>query len=189
MAQINAGDFRKGIKVIIEGKPYDMVSCEFVKPGKGQALYRTRNRNLLTGQVLEITYRSGDSLEAADVRTNDGMYSYFDGSNYIFMDNDSFEQVGLSAAVCADQMKYIKDATPCSLLYWNEQLIGVTPPQHIILEVTYSEPAARGNTANNVTKGATVETGGDIQVPAFINAGDKIKIDTATGEYLGRVNS
>lgn len=189
MAQINAGDFKKGAKVIIEGKPYDMVGLEFVKPGKGQALYKTRVRNLLTGQFLDITYRSGDYLEAADVRTNDGIYSYFDGTNYIFMDNDSFEQVGLAASVCADQMKYIKDATPCSLLYWNDQLIGVTPPQHIVLEVTYTEPAARGNTANNVTKGATVETGSEIQVPSFISAGEKIKIDTATGQYLGRVNT
>ncbi len=189
MAQINAGDFRKGIKVIIEGKPYDMMHCEFVKPGKGQALYRTKVRNLLTGQALEITYRSGDSLEAADVRNSDGSYSYFDGTNYIFMDNDSFEQVGLSAEICADRMKYIKDGVPVQLLFWNDQLIDVTPPQHIVLEVTYTEPAARGNTANNVTKGATVETGGEIQVPAFINTGDKIKIDTLTGEYLGRVNN
>jgi elongation factor P len=189
MAQINAGDFRRGIKVIIEGKPFDMTACEFVKPGKGQALYRTKVRNLLTGQVLEITYRSGDSLEAADVRTSDGIYSYFDGSGYVFMDNDSFEQVTLSADVCGEQMKYIKDATPVSLLFWNDQVIGVTPPQHIILEVTYTEPAARGNTSNNVTKSATVETGSEIQVPAFISTGEKIKIDTATGEYLGRVNT
>ena len=93
MSVYNAGDFRKGIKVIVEGQPFEMVHCDFVKPGKGQALYKTKLRNMLTGTLLDITYRSGASLEQADVRTSDGMYSYFDGSNYIFMDNDSFEQV------------------------------------------------------------------------------------------------
>ena len=189
MANINAGDFRKGIKVLVDGKPFEMTACEFVKPGKGQALYRTKIRNLLTGQSLEITYRSGDSLEAADVHSADGLYSYFDGNGYVFMDNESFEQVTLAAKVCEDQMKYIKDSTPCGLMYWNDQLIGVQPPQHIILEIIETEPAARGNTSSNVTKAATVETGTQIQVPAFISSGDKIKIDTATGEYLGRVNA
>ncbi|MEW4526625.1 elongation factor P [Maioricimonas sp. JC845] len=186
MPQINAGDFRKGIKVIVDGQPFEMIECNFVKPGKGQALYKTRLRNLLTGTLLDNTYRSGDSLESADVRNADGLYSYFDGTNYIFMDNESFEQMELSADVCADQMKFIKEGAECGLLYWNDQLIGVTPPKHVELEVTYTEPAARGNTATNVTKPATVETGGEVQVPAFIEIGEKIKIAAETGEYLGR---
>lgn len=99
MPQINAGDFRKGIKVIVDGQPFEMIECNFVKPGKGQALYKTRLRNLLTGTLLDNTYRSGDSLESADVRNADGLYSYFDGTNYIFMDNESFEQMELSADV------------------------------------------------------------------------------------------
>ncbi|MFG0295543.1 MAG: elongation factor P [Maioricimonas sp. JB045] len=186
MPQINAGDFRKGIKVIVDGQPFEMIECNFVKPGKGQALYKTRLRNLLTGTLLDNTYRSGDSLESADVRNADGLYSYFDGTNYIFMDNESFEQMELSADVCADQMKFIKEGAECGLLYWTDQLIGVTPPKHVELEVTYTEPAARGNTATNVTKPATVETGGEVQVPAFIEIGEKIKIAAETGEYLGR---
>lgn len=186
MPQINAGEFRKGIKVIVEGQPYEMVHCDFVKPGKGQALYKTKLRNLLTGTLLDITYRSGDSLEQADMRTTDGMYSYFDGSNYVFMDNDSFEQVSLAGDVCADQMKFIKDGTPVGLMFWNDQLIAVKPPQHVVLEITFTEPAARGNTATNVTKPATLETGGEVRVPAFITTGEKIKIDAETGEYLGR---
>jgi elongation factor P len=188
MAVFNAGEFRKGIKVIYENDPYEMVATEFVKPGKGQALYRIKLRNLLTGSYLERTLRSGDSLEAADVRNSDGMYSYYDGANYVFMDNESFEQASLGADICGESMRFIKDGSPCQLMYWNDKLIGVTPPKHIILEVTFAEPSARGNTANNVTKAATVETGGDIKVPAFISVGDKIKIDTETGEYLGRFN-
>lgn len=186
MPQINAGDFRKGIKVIHEGKPYEMIECNFVKPGKGQALYKTRIRNLLTGTSLDITYRSGDSLEEADIRNSDGLYSYFDGTDYIFMDNESFEQVSLSAEVCGDQMKFIKEGEPCGLMYWNDQLIGVTPPKHVILEITHTEPAAKGNTATNVTKPATVETGAEVQVPSFITTGEKIRIAAETGEYLGR---
>lgn len=186
MPQINAGDFRKGIKVIHEGNPYEMIECNFVKPGKGQALYKTKIRNLLTGTTLDITYRSGDYLEEADIRNSDGMYSYFDGSNYVFMDNESFEQVSMPAEVCADQMKFIKEGEPCGLMYWNEQLIGVSPPKHVILEVTYTEPAARGNTATNVSKPATVETGAEVFVPSFITTGEKIRIAAETGEYLGR---
>lgn len=188
MAQINAGDFRKGIKIIVETQPYEMTACEFVKPGKGQALYKTRMRNLLTGRFLEITYRSGDSLEAADIRSGEGSYSYFDGTNYIFMDNESFEQVELSAEVCGDQMALIKENTPCQLVFWNDKLIGVTPPKQVILEITHTETASRGNTATNVTKPATVETGAEVQVPAFIVTGDKIKIDVETKAYMGRAN-
>ncbi len=188
MATYKTSDFRKGLKVQIDGEPYLMIEMNFVKPGKGQALYKCKMRNLLRGSLLDRTYRSGDSLEAADIRNVDGIYSYFDSSDYIFMDNESFEQVGLSKDVCGEQMKYIKEGSPCALMYWNEKLIGVTPPSHIVLEVTYTEPAARGNTANNVTKAATVETGGEIQVPAFINIGDKVKIDAESGNYLGRVN-
>lgn len=186
MPQINAGDFRKGLKVIHEGSPYEMIECHFVKPGKGQALYKTRIRNLLTGTSLDITYRSGDSLEEADIRNADGMFSYFNGTDYVFMDNESFEQVELSKDVCGEQMKYVKEGEPAGLMYWNDQLIGVTPPKHVILEVTYTEPAARGNTTANVSKPATVETGAEVFVPAFITTGEKIRIAAETGEYLGR---
>ena len=187
MAVYNAGEFRKGIKIIVENDPYEMIHCDFVKPGKGQALYKSKMRNLLTGTILDRTYRSGDSLEGADVRTVDGIYSYCDGSDYIFMDNLSFEQVNLAKSSCEQAMRFIKEGTPMQLLYWNERLIDVTPPKHLILEITYTEPAARGNTANNVNKPATVETGGTVFVPAFITTGEKVKIDTETGEYLGRV--
>ena len=188
MPNINTGDFRKGIKVVVDSDPYEMLECNFVKPGKGQALYKTRLRNLLKGTILDRTYKSGDSLEAADVRNSDGIYSYFDGSGYVFMDNQTFEQYTLSADVCGDPMKLLKEGSQVGLLFWNDQLIGMTPPKQVTLEVTYTEPAARGNTATNVTKPATVETGAEVQVPAFINQGEKIKIDVETSGYAGRVN-
>jgi len=188
MATISVGDFKKGVKVLLDGQPCEMLSVEFKKPGKGQAVYTTRIRNLLNGKIYDHKYRSGDSLEAADIRNGDGIYSYFDGTDYIFLDNDSFEQVGLSAEVCGHQMKFIPDNTECALLYFNNQLIGVSPPKHITLEVTYTEPAAKGDTATNVTKAATLTTGGEVQVPAFIAQGNKIKLDTESGTYIERVN-
>lgn len=187
MATVNVSDFKKGVKVIVENDPYDILECNFVKPGKGQALYRTRLRNLLNGKILDRTYRSGDGLEGADIRKTSGIYSYRDTNSYVFMDNESFEQFSLPEETTADLVKFLKEGDAVELLFWNEQLISMTPPQHVTLEVTYTEPAAKGNTATNVTKGATVETGAEVQVPAFIEQGNMIKIDTSTGAYVERV--
>ena len=189
MPQINTGDFRKGVKVLLDNEPFEMLECNFVKPGKGQALYKTKLRNLLKGTIWDRTYKSGDSLEAADVHRTEGVYSYRDSSGYVFMDNDTFEQHSLEAEVCGDSMKFLLEGSPIGLLFWNGQLIGMTPPQQVVLEVTYTEPAARGNTATNVSKPATVETGSEVHVPAFIDTGEKIKIDTETGQYIERVRS
>ncbi|MCL4113235.1 UNVERIFIED_CONTAM: hypothetical protein GTU68_052585 [Idotea baltica] len=167
-----------------------MLECNFVKPGKGQALYKTRLRNLLKGTILDRTYKSGgESLESADIHRADGVYSYRDSTGFVFMDNESFEQHSLAEDVVANDMRFIQEGTEVSLLYWNGQLISMTPPQQIVLEVTYTEPAAKGNTATNVTKAATVETGAEIQVPAFINAGEKVKIEVESGNYIERVRT
>ena len=187
MPQINTGDFRKGVKVLIDNEPYEMIEVNFVKPGKGQALYRTRVKNLLRGSYLDRTYKSGDSLEAADVHTGEGQYLYRDASGYIFMDNESFEQYTVSEDICGEAVQFMKESAICQLLFWNQQVIGLTPPQHVVLQVTYTEPAARGNTATNVTKPATVETGATVQVPAFVQQGEMIKINAQTGEYVERV--
>jgi elongation factor P len=187
MPQINTGDFRKGLKVIVDSDPYEMFECNFVKPGKGQALYKTKLRNLLKGTILDRTYKSGDSLEEADVHRSDGQYLYRDANGFVFMDNETFEQYTLSEEVCGDSTKFLLENAVCGLLFWNGQLIEMTPPQHVVLEVTYTEPAARGDTATNVTKSATVSTGAEVQVPAFINNGDNIKIDASTGQYIERV--
>lgn len=188
MPQINTGDFRKGLKVIVEGEPYEMFEVNFVKPGKGQALYKTKLRNLLKGTILDRTYKSGgESLEQADIRKGDGQYLYKDATGLHFMDNETFEQYSIGEEVSGDAANYLLDGAICSLLFWNDQLIGMDPPQQVIVEVTYTEPAAKGNTATNVTKPATIQTGATVNVPAFINVGEKIKVDTATGSYVERI--
>lgn len=187
MPQINAGEWRKGTKVIIENDPYEMLECNFVKPGKGQALYKLRLRNLLKGSIIDRTYRSGDSLEGADIRKSDGQYLYKDATGYVFMDNSSFEQYTVPAASCEEKARFLLDGMTVDLLFWNDTVIDMDPPPHVVLEVTYTEPAARGNTATNFTKPATVQTGATVQVPAFVDTGERIKVDTRTGEYVERV--
>ena len=144
MPQINTGDFRKGIKVVIEGDPYEMLECNFVKPGKGQALYKTRLRNLLKGTILDRTYKSGDSLEAADVRRTEGQYLYRDANGLVFMDNDSYEQYSIPLESCEDAAKFLLENAVCQLLFWNDKLIEMTPPQHVVLSVTYARHFASG---------------------------------------------
>jgi elongation factor P len=164
-----------------------MVECNFVKPGKGQALYKTKLRNLLKGTLLDRTFKSGDSVEAADVRYGKGQYLYRDAGGYVFMDNESYEQYSLPTESVEEKTRFLQENAPVELLFWNEQLIDMTPPAQVVMTVTYTEPAAKGNTATNVTKPATVDTGAEVQVPAFINEGDKIKIDSETGKYIERV--
>lgn len=187
MPQIIAGDFRKGIKVVVEGDPYDMMECQFVKPGKGQALYKCRLRNLLRGTILDRTYKSGDSLEAADVRKGDGQFLYRDSNGLVFMDSESFEQYTISDEIMGDGARFLMDGMVCTLIFWNEKVIEVTPPPHVNVKVTYTEPAVRGNSSGNILKAATVETGTEIQVPAFIETGDVVRVETATGGYVERV--
>lgn len=187
MPQINAGDFRKGVKVIIEGDPYNMLECNFVKPGKGQALYKCRLQNLLKNTIIDRTYKSGDGLEAADVRKGEGQFLYRDKDNLVFMDQESFEQYSVPQAIMEDQARWLQDGMVCVLMYYNDRIIEVEPPPHVNMKVTYTEPAVRGNSSGNITKAATVESGAEIQVPAFINQGDVVRIDTRTGEYVERV--
>lgn len=183
---INASDLKKGQKVIYEGDPYDIVELHFVKPGKGQALYKMKLRNLLKGTNVTPTLRSGDSMEAADVRKSNGQYLYRDADGFIFMEDETYEQYTIAIEKMGDSANFLLDGAKCDLLFYNDQLIGVDPPAHVIVEVTYTEPAARGNTTANVTKAATVETGAEVQVPAFIDQGEKIKVDARTGDYIER---
>ena len=187
MGSYNTSEFRKGLKVQLDGDPYIMTECNFVKPGKGQALYKCKLRNLIRGTMLDRTYKSGDGLEGADVHRADAQYLYRDSQGYVFMDNESFEQHTVAGEILGDGADFLLDNMVCELLYWNGQVIGVTPPAQVIMEVTYTEPAARGNTATNVTKPATVTSGATIQVPSFINVGDKVKIDTAEARYIERI--
>lgn len=183
---INSSDLKKGQKVIYEGDPYDIVECNFVKPGKGQALYKLKLRNLLKGTNVTPTLRSGDSLEQADVRKSNGQYLYRDADGFIFMEDETYDQFTIGTEKLGDAANFLLDGAKCELLFYNDQLIGVEPPAHVVVEVTYTEPAARGNTTANVTKSATVETGAEVQVPAFIEQGEKIRVDARNGAYIER---
>ncbi|HUT09648.1 MAG TPA: elongation factor P [Thermoguttaceae bacterium] len=187
MANYSTSDFRKGLKVQIEGDPYLMIECNFVKPGKGQALYKCKLRNLIRNTVLDRTYKSGDSLEAADIEEIAAQYLYRQGDTFVFMDNETYEQYELSSEQVDDAWRYLKEGTVCSMLLFNNNPIALTPPNHVVLKVEFCEPGAKGNTATNVSKPCKVETGAEFDCPAFVEIGDLIRIDTRTGEYIERV--
>jgi elongation factor P len=186
MAQLNTSDFRKGSKVILDGEPYDMLEVNFVKPGKGQALYKCRMKNLIKGTILDRTYKSGDSLEAADVRTGDGQFLYKDATGLVFMDPKSFDQYTILNEVAGDQARFLQDNAVCIVLFWGDLPIGMTAPAQAVMKVTYTESVSRGNTTSNLTKPATVENGETVQVPAFVEMGEMIRINAQTGEYIER---
>jgi len=186
VASYNTSDFKKGIKVQIDGDPYMMLECNFVKPGKGNALYKCKLRNLLRGTVLDRTYKGGDSLEAADVEEIDAQYLYAQGDRFVFMDNDNFEQYELTKEQVDDAWKWLKEGMVCSMILFNNNPISVAAPNHVVLKIDYCEPAIRGNTATNLTKPVKLETGAEIICPAFVEIGDMIKVDTRTSEYLER---
>lgn len=189
MASYNTSDFRKGLKVEIDGEPYLIIECNFVKPGKGNAFYKCKLRNLVRNTVLDRTYKGGDSLEAADVEEVAVQFLYRQGDTFVFMDNKSYEQYELSAEQVDDNWKYLKEGMVCSTVLYNGHPITMTPPNHVELTVEYCEPGAKGNTATNVTKPVKIETGAEVQAPAFIEMGNVIKIDTRTGQYVERVKS
>ena len=187
MVNYNTSDFRKGIRVQIDGEPYKMVECNFVKPGKGNALYKCKLKNLIRGNVLDRTYRGGESLESADVEETDAQFSYRQGDKFVFRDNATYEQYELSTEQVDDAWKFIKEGMICQMTIYNGQPITMTPPNHVELAIEYCEPGAKGDTATKVTKTAKMETGAEIIVPAFVNMGEVIKVDTRTSEYVERV--
>lgn len=188
VATYNTSEFRKGLKVQIDSEPYLMIECNFVKPGKGNAFYKCKLRNLIRGTVLDRTYKGGDSLEAADVEEVDVQFLYRQGDTFVFMENKTYEQYELSAEQVDDNWKYLKEGMTCSTVLYNGQPISMTPPNHVELRVEYCEPAVKGNTATNVTKPVKVETGAEFQCPAFIDIGNVVRIDTRTGEYIERAS-
>jgi elongation factor P len=187
VANVNTSDFRKGLKVQFDGDPYLMIECNFVKPGKGQALYKCKLRNLLRGTVIDRTYKSGDSIEAADIEEIDAQYLYRQGDTFVFMNTESFEQYELSTEQVDDGWKYLKDGMNCSMILFNSNAISMTPPNHVVLKIEYCEPGAKGNTATNLTKTVKVETGAEFICPAFVEMGESVKIDSRTGDYIERV--
>ena len=158
MASYSTSDFRKGLKIQLDGDPYLMIECNFVKPGKGQALYKCRMRNLLKGTVLDRTYRSGETLEAADIMEIDAQYLYRQGESFVFMENTTYEQYELTAEQVDDAWKYLKEGMNCSMMLFNNNPISVSPPNHVVLKIEYCEPSIRGNTATNLTNDDTIRT-------------------------------
>ena len=176
--------------MLLEGDPCTMLDSEFVKPGKGQAFTRVKLRNLKTGRVWERTYRSGEALDAADVRETEMEYLYTDGEFWHFMRTDgSYEQVAAAAAAVGDGAFWLRDQDVCMVTLWDGQPIGVVPPNFVELVVTETDPGMRGDTAQGGSKPATVATGAVVKVPLFVEVGDTLKIDTRTGEYVNRVKT
>ena len=180
-------DIKKGLKVQIDGNPYSVVEFQFVKPGKGQAFTRTKLRNLLTGAILERTYKTGERLAPADVESRTMQYLYKEGDMFVFMDSTNYEQVQIVPELVGDAAGYLLDGTECDVLFVSGRAAGCTPPTFVVLKVQSTEPGFKGDTTSNVTKAATLETGVEVAVPLFINEGDNLKIDTRTGQYVERV--
>ena len=186
MAMITAGEFRNGKTFEMDGKVMQVVEFQHVKPGKGAAFVRTKMRNVVTGAVTETSFNPTAKFEEAFVDRKDMEYSYNDGDLYYFMDPESYELVPINKDVLGDSFKFVKENMVCKIMSYKGSVFGVEPPNFVELEITESDPGVKGDTATNVTKPAILETGAEIKVPLFINPGDKIRIDTRTGEYLER---
>jgi len=189
VATYKTNDFKKGLKILLDNEPWIVIESTFRKPGKGNAIYTLKMKNLIRGNVLERNYKGGESIEAADVLETATQYLYRQGETFVFMDNENYEQYELSADQVGDYWKYLKEGMPCSMVLWNDNPITVTLPNQVELAIVECEPGAKGDTATNVTKPAKVETGAEILVPIFIKQGNVIKVDTRTGAYVERVSN
>jgi len=183
----SASDLKKGLKIEIDGAPYTITDFQFTKPGKGQALYSCKMKNMVNGSTLSKTYRSVDKIDRPRLESKKLQYSYEDGDQYVFMDED-YEQVSIGADVLGDSRYFLSEDVEVEILYHNGKPIEVTLPTFVEKTIVHTEPGARGNTATNVLKPATIQGGYEIQVPLFVNQGDVAKIDTRTGEYVDRVH-
>ena len=186
MPNVSTNEFRSGLKLIIDGDPCSIIENEFVKPGKGQAFVRAKFRNLKNGRVIERAFKSGESVEAADVLEVSLQYIYSDGDMFHFMDEETFEQHAATPDAVAGAVRWLKEQDSCTITLWNGTPIAVTPPNFVTLEITETDPGVRGDTASGATKPATVETGTVIKVPLFVEQGELIRVDTRTGEYVSR---
>ena len=171
---------------MLDGNPCSIINNEFFKPGKGKAYYRVKFKDLITGKILEKTFKSGESLEAADVMELEMQYLYNDGESWYFMDPSSYDQYSLGGITLGNVINYLVEQDNCIVTLWNNNPISVTPPNHVILEVADTDPGLKGDTAGTGGKPATLSTGVVVQVPLFISIGDKVKVDTRTNEYSGR---
>lgn len=184
---ISAGDFKNGLTLDMDGQVFQIVEFQHVKPGKGAAFVRTKMKNVITGGVVEKTFRPTEKFPTARIDRVDMQYLYADGDMFNFMNTENYEQISLNSETIGDALKFVKENDMCKICSYNGNVFSVEPPLFVELEVTDTEPGVAGNTATNATKPATVETGAQVTVPLFVNIGDKLKIDTRTGEYLSRV--
>ena len=183
---ITAGDFRNGATFEMDGGVYQVIEFQHVKPGKGAAFVRTKFKNVITGAVVEKSFNPTEKFPTAFIERKEMEYSYSDGDLYYFMDQETYELVPINAADLGDNFKFVKENLICRILSFKGKVFGVEPPTFVELTVTATEPGVRGDTATNVTKPATLETGAEIRVPIFINEGDVIRVDTRSGDYLER---
>lgn len=183
----STADFRKGLKIEYDGTPYIIVEFQHVKPGKGGAFVRTKIKNLINGRVIDQTFRSGEKVERPDLQEKEMQYLYAEGDRYCFMDNENYEQIYLNAEQLGDTQGFLQDNLNLKVLYYKGQPIAVELPTFVELMVSHTEPGFKGDTASGGTKPATLETGAVIQVPLFIDIGDRVKVDTRTGTYVERL--
>jgi len=187
MATYSTNEFKSGLKILIDNDPCSIVENEFVKPGKGQAFNRVKIRNLKTGKIVDRTFKSGESVEAADVIELDMQYLYSDGDMWHFMEPESYDQYAAGAAAVADAKLWLKEEDTCTITLWNGEPLLVEPPKFVELQITETDPGVRGDTAQGGIKPAKLETGAVVRVPLFIEQGEVIKVDTRSGEYVSRV--
>ena len=184
---ISAGDFRNGITIEYDNNVYQIIEFQHVKPGKGAAFVRTKLKNIKSSGVIEKSFRPTEKFPQARIDRKDLQYLYSDGDLYYFMDTESYEQIALNSDAVGDALKFVKENEMCKICSHNGSVYSVEPPLFVELEITDTEPGFKGDTATGASKPATVETGAQVFVPLFVNQGDKIKIDTRTGEYMSRV--
>ena len=183
---VTAGDFRNGVTFEMDGNVYSIIEFQHVKPGKGAAFVRTKIRNVISGAVTETTFNPNAKYPTAFIERKDMEYLYNDGDLYYFMDSETYEQLPISPNVLGDNFRFVKENMVCKVLSYKGNVFGIEPPNFVELQVTETEPGVKGDTATNVTKPATLETGAEIKVPIFINEGEMIRVDTRTGEYMER---
>ena len=185
---ISAGDFRNGVTFELDGNVYQIVEFQHVKPGKGAAFVRTKIKNIITGGVVEKTFRPTEKMPKAHIERKDMEYSYNDGDLYYFMDQETFDMIPIGKDQVGDALKFVKENDVCKILSYKGNVFGIEPPTFVELAIAETEPGVAGNTATNATKPATLETGAVIMVPLFVDGSDIIRVDTRTGEYMERVN-
>ncbi len=189
MATYSTNEFKAGLKIMIDADPCAIIENEFVKPGKGQAFSRVKIRNLKTGRVIERTYKSGESVEGADVIDIEMQYLYTDGEFWHFMVPDTYEQYQADKNAVIEAMKWLKDQDICTMTLWNDVPLSIIPPNFVELSITETDPGLKGDTSGGGGKPATLETGAVVRVPLFVQIGEVIKVDTRSGDYVGRVKS